>query len=254
MGRDEMGWIEHMYDMTRSDARASGITLPPFDEFWSGEQIDFSEQVSDSQFTLEAFREDPDKNSLKTPSGKIELFSETIDSFGYDDCRGHPTWFDKVEWLGNERAEEFPLHLVSNQPKTRLHSQLDHAATSRDAKIKGREIVRLHSEDAGCRSIEEGDIVRVFNDRGACLAAAVLFDGIRRGVVELPTGAWYDPDDPAGDDPLEVHGNPNVLTRDVGTSKLAQGPTAHSCLVEVERFVGELPPIKVFGQPPTEAE
>lgn len=49
---------------------------------------------------------------------------------------------------------------------------------------------------------------------------------------------------------LEVHGNPNALTRDAGTSKLAQGPSAYSCLVEVEKFTGELPDIRVFSQPP----
>jgi len=89
----------------------------------------------------------------------------------------------------------------------------------------------------------------VFNDRGSCLAAAELFDGIRRHVIELPTGAWFDPLDPAAEDSLEVHGNPNVLTRDAGTSRIAQGPTAHSCLVEVERFSGPLPEVKVFRQP-----
>ena len=50
---------------------------------------------------------------------------------------------------------------------------------------------------------------------------------------------------------LELHGNPNVLTRDAGTSSLAQGPTAHSCLVEIERFDGEAPPVTVFQQPMT---
>jgi biotin/methionine sulfoxide reductase len=47
-----------------------------------------------------------------------------------------------------------------------------------------------------------------------------------------------------------VHGNPNVLTRDVGTSTLAQGTSAHSCLVEVELRAGPLPDVKVFRQPP----
>ena len=99
------------------------------------------------------------------------------------------------------------------------------------------------------RGIGNGDIVRLFNDRGACLAAAVLYAGIRRGVIELPTGAWYDPEDPFREGSLEVHGNPNVLTRDAGTSRIAQGPTAHSCLVEAERFSEPLPDIKVFRQP-----
>jgi biotin/methionine sulfoxide reductase len=48
-----------------------------------------------------------------------------------------------------------------------------------------------------------------------------LTDGIRPGVIQLPTGSWYDPEDPDEDALLCVHGNPNVLTRDVGTSALA---------------------------------
>ncbi len=248
-GRDEMAWVQYLYETTRANAAAAGVTLPPFDEFWAGDQICFADQVDERRFDLEAFRQDPATHPLATPSGRIELFSETIASFGYQDCPGHPKWNDKSEWLGGARAQRFPLHLISNQPKTRLHSQFDHSAISRAGKIRGREILRMHPADAAVRGIDDGDIARIFNDRGACLAAAVLFDGIRRGVIELPTGAWYDPEEPDAEGSLEVHGNPNVLTRDVGTSKIAQGPTAHSCLVEVERFTGPLPDIKVFRQP-----
>ena len=92
--------------------------------------------------------------------------------------------------------------------------------------------------------------MRLFNDRGACLAAAVLSEASRPGVVQLSTGAWYDPEDPAADKPLCVHGNPNVLTRDAGTSKLAQGCTGQLCLVEIVRFDGPLPPVRAFDPPP----
>ena len=121
--------------------------------------------------------------------------------------------------------------MMSNQPRTRLHSQYDHGRTSRARKIQERERARLNMYEARARGLVDGDVIRVYNDRGACLAAAELFDGIRPGVIELPTGAWFDPSE--GDEALEVHGNPNVLTRDIGTSKLAQGPTAHSCLVDI---------------------
>ena len=250
-GRDEMAWVETLYEATRKNAARDGVTLPPFDRFWAGEQICFIDQVEEREFALEAFRRDPAAHPLRTPSGSIELFSETIASFGYEDCPGHPVWCDKTEWLGAARAREYPLHLISNQPKTRLHSQLDHAATSRSAKRQEREVLRINPADAAARGIDDGAIVRVFNDRGSCLAAAELFDGIRRHVIELPTGAWFDPLDPSAEDSLEVHGNPNVLTRDAGTSRIAQGPTAHSCLVEVERFSGPLPEVKVFRQPET---
>ena len=144
-GRDEMQWIERMYRSTRKSASDAGIDLPPFEEFWEGEQINLLDQLPATKFALEKFREDPTKNALRTPSGKIELFSETIASFGYDDCRGHPMWYDKIEWLGSDQAERFPLHLISNQPKTRLHSQLDHGQASAKAKIKG---CLLYTSDA----------------------------------------------------------------------------------------------------------
>jgi biotin/methionine sulfoxide reductase len=79
----------------------------------------------------------------------------------------------------------------------------------------------------------------------------VITDAVRQGVIVLPTGAWYDPLDPTDPQSMDTHGNPNVLTRDVGSSALAQGTSAHSTLVEVERFRGTLPPVKVFVQPPT---
>jgi biotin/methionine sulfoxide reductase len=109
--------------------------------------------------------------------------------------------------------------------------------------------VRIHPQDAAARGIGEGDIVRLYNDRGACLAGAVLSDALRQGVIQLSTGAWYDPNDPAADKPLCVHGNPNVLTSDAGTSRLAQGCTGQLCLVEIERFDGPPPPIKAFDPP-----
>ena len=107
--------------------------------------------------------------------------------------------------------------------------------------------VVLHPDAAAARGITDGDVVRVFNDRGQVLAGAVVRDSIRPDVVRMSTGSWYDPAEPGG---LDVHGNPNVLTRDVGTSRLAQGPSAHSALVEVEKWHGDVPDVTVFGPLP----
>jgi biotin/methionine sulfoxide reductase len=89
----------------------------------------------------------------------------------------------------------------------------------------------------------------VFNDRGACLAAARLSDRIRHGVVRLSTGAWFDPADSGSNRPLEKHGNPNALTLDIGASKLSQGCIAQTCLVEIERFDGPAPPVTAHRPP-----
>ena len=122
---------------------------------------------------LQAYRDDPLANPLSTPSGKIEIYSAVVAGFDYSDCPGHATWMEPLEWLGGD-ISEFPLHLISNQPKTRLHSQLDHGSHSRAAKIKLREPIMLHPEDAKARGLANGDIVRVFNHRGACLGGVRL--------------------------------------------------------------------------------
>ena len=92
-------------------------------------------------------------------------------------------------------------------------------------------------------------MVRVFNTRGALLAGLRLSAEIRPGVVALATGAWWDPQE-IGGETLCVHGNANVLTQDVGTSRLGQGCAAQSCLVQVEAWTGALPEIRVHSPPP----
>jgi biotin/methionine sulfoxide reductase len=156
---------------------------------------------------------------------------------------------EPAEWLGSDLARRFPLHLISNQPSTRLHSQYDNGSYSQDSKVSGREPIRLHPEDAVARGISDGDVVRVFNDRGACLAGAVLDANLRRSVVQLSTGAWWDPVSPGDPSALDRHGNPNVLTLDKGTSRLAQGPSAQTALVELERYDDPLPAVEAYTPP-----
>ena len=247
-GRDVDEWLRHLYDVTRQRASEREVEMPSYDAFRVRGVFKLSEPER-PVVMLEAFRADPEANPLVTPSGRIEIFSERIEGFGYEDCRGHPRWYEPCEWLGAATAARHPLHLISNQPATRLHSQLDNGRHSRAAKLDGREALTLHPADANERGIESGDPVRVFNDRGACLSTAVLSEDIRRGVVRLPTGAWYDPEVPGEPGSLCKHGNPNVLTPDKGTSSLAQGPIAHTCLVEVERYEGEPPAVSAFEPP-----
>lgn len=247
-GRTEMEWVEHLYETTRSRALERDVALPPFAEFWQGEQLTYLNDLPEVSFQLERFRREPGAHPLPTPSGKIQIFSEVIAGFNHADCPGHPEWLEKTEWLGSPLSSKFPLHLISNQPRMKLHSQLDHGPASRSVKIQGREPVRINARDAQARGIRDGDLVRIFNDRGACLAAAVISANISESVLELATGAWYWPADTGDDKPLEVHGNPNVLTKDVGSSSLSQGPTAHSCLVDIERF-NALPPENLAFDP-----
>ncbi len=243
-GRTAEEWVRHLYEEFRSNNEAA----PPLElarEQGTLQHRHMARMGEPSQTFLSAFRADPIANPLPTPSGRIELYSETIAGFGYADCPGHPIWLEPYERLGTPAAERFPLHLISNQPAGRLHGQYDHGEVSQATKVAGREPCRLHPDDAGARGIRDGDVVRLWNDRGACLAGAVLSDALMPGVVQLSTGAWFDPDETG----LCKHGNPNVLTRDKGTSKLSEGPSAHTCLVEVERFDGDVPAVTAFDPP-----
>jgi len=231
-GRTERQWLQKLWQDSQPRAAQQGFELPDFDEFVAAGQYKLPPRAR-REFWLANFRADPEGQPLATPSGKLELYSQRIESFAYDDCPAHAAWLEPYEWLGGEKAGVYPLHLLSPQPSRRLHSQLDQSDYSQAGKIAGKEVLTMHPLAAADRGIAEGDIVRVYNERGACLAGVRLDAGMRADVVTLPTGAWFKPSDPESEDSLELNGNPNVLTRDHGTSKLAQGPSAHTCLVEV---------------------
>jgi biotin/methionine sulfoxide reductase len=77
----------------------------------------------------------------------------------------------------------------------------------------------------------------------------VVSDAVRSGVVQLATGAWYDPLQLDDGTVLCVHGNPNALTQDRPTSHLSQGCAGQQTRVEVELFAGSLPPILAHEPP-----
>jgi biotin/methionine sulfoxide reductase len=243
-GRDSRQWLAHLYEPTRRALAEAGWDAPDFEEFWQRGDLALPPAADDGGF-LRAFRNDPVNNRLPTPSGKIEIHSKAIAGFSYDDCPPHPTWLPSTE----PPDARHPLTLIANQPATRLHSQLDFGAFSQSKKIAGREPVRLNPADAARRGIADGDIVRLFNARGACLAAAIVTSDVMPGVLQLSTGAWYDPQRGAAEHPLCVHGNPNVLTRDVGTSRLAQGCCGQVTVVECEKYSGSPPAIRAFDPP-----
>jgi biotin/methionine sulfoxide reductase len=246
-GRDEMGWLEHMYEQARTTASSRGYELPDFSTFWRDGIYEFPVPSGQDVF-MGPFRRDPEANPLKTPSGKIEIFSETIERFRYQDCPPHPAWLEPFEWLGGEAAKKFPIHLLSNQPATRLHSQLDASWLSRNAKVSGRERLELNAREAASRGLADGDVVIVFNDRGSFLAGLRIVDHLRDGVAQIATGAWFDPLVPGQPGCLEKHGNPNVVTTDKGTSRLGQSSAAQTVLVEISRYQ-DPPKVTAFDLP-----
>ena len=158
-GRTAMDWLCHLYEEWRGKLAERGRAVPGFEEFWASDGLELP-VASEPQVAFADFRADPEGHPLTTPTGKIEIFSETISSYRYPDCPGHPVWREPDEWLGSPAARRFGLQLVANQPRSRLHSQLDVGAHSQSVKIAGREPVRLHPADATARGLRDGEQYR----------------------------------------------------------------------------------------------
>ena len=227
-GRNDDEWIEYLYNEFQVFMEKSGTQCPSLDELKDKSWITLP--VAGKEFAskpFQEFRKNPEESPLQTPSGKIEIFSEKIDSFGYSECPGHPIWIEPDEWLGSNLTENFPYHLVSPQPNDKLHSQLECAIA--DIPNERPTPIMINQEDAKELNVKSGNIIRIYNMRGSCLARAQISDEIKKGVMSLPTGAWFDTDE----DGIEQQGNPNALTFDKGTSRLGQGPSAHTTLVNI---------------------
>jgi biotin/methionine sulfoxide reductase len=249
-GRDEMGWLRHLYEACREDVMARlGSEMPDFDRFWA-EGFARMPTGGDHVF-LREFREDPARAALQTESGRIVLTSRALAELDLPDCRAHPAWLAPAEWLGDDAAEaELPFHLISAQPDGRLHSQLVDGPASAPMRRDGRERVLINPADAARLGIAEDTTVRLWSRRGQTLAVAALSEAVRPGVLVLPTSSWYEPLD-EGADALDLSGNPNVLTLDKGTSRFGQGCAAHTCLVGIEPVrAGNLPRPSLTGAPP----
>ncbi len=244
-GREVDAWLRDLWERAAEVAAEHRFGLPDFERF-RDEGVFTVPDAEDHRRLMRDFVEDPESAPLVTESGRVTLFNETISGFRLADCPGHPKWIPPVESLLD--APDGALHLISGQPDTRLHAQNDLGQEARNDKIKGREPVLMHPAAASARGLVEGDVVRLSNARGACLAGLRLSEDIRPDCVALATGAWFDPQT-VGGEWLEVHGNPNVLTIDKGCSELSQGSIAHTALVYVEAWDRPLPALSISHPP-----
>jgi len=244
-GRTEMDWVQFFYDAAKAQSKT--VKMPDFEEFWAGEGIVEFPMGKGDFVHLADFREDPLLKPVSTASGLIEFVSPYVRKLGYDDCPAHPTWLEPVEWKGSKAAEKFPLQLVSPHPPFRLHSQMCNTKTRTTYTVADREPVVINADDAKARGIADGDIVRLFNDRGQVLAGAIVTPDILAGTICLHEGAWYDPAEPGKQGALDKYGSPNLLTLDVPlSSRFAQATIAGTAICDVEKWKGEALPVTAF--------
>lgn len=187
-GKTEMEWLYGFYKVAQQGGRGSRIAMPNFSKFWEDNQlIEMKWNEKNAQFVRYAdFREDPIMNPLGTPSGKIEIFSKTIEGYQLEDCPPHPTWMAPTEYTGN--AKDGELQLMTAHAAHRLHSQFNYAKIREEYAIANREPIWIHPEDAKARGIKTGDLVRAFNNRGQVLVGAEVTDRIKQGSVCIHEG------------------------------------------------------------------
>ncbi len=244
--------VEISYNAAKTAAKEGGVEMPEFKDFWDkAEPIQFPVDESKIKYTAyEEYRNDPLLEPLGTASGKIEIYSKNIEKMGYADCGPHATWYEPFEYLGSDIAKKFPLHLLTSKPRHRMHSQYNQMKTVRKLyTVADREPVTISVEDAKARGIKDGDVVRLFNNRGQTLAGAVISQDIRPGVVNLCEGGWYDPMERGKEGSLCKHGHANALIKDKPTSSFAQGNNGNTALIEIEKYTGKIPEITAFDPP-----
>jgi anaerobic selenocysteine-containing dehydrogenase len=193
---------------------------------------------------MQKFYEDPEHTRLKTPSGKIEFYSEKLASHFPGDIERPPLphWIEKGpshdERVSSDRAKEYPLLIMSNHGRWRVHAQCDDITWTREietCKVQGSdgykyEPLWINPADAQTRGIRNGDIVKIYNERGTVLGGAYVTERMMPGVVYMDHGARYDPIIPGE---LDRGGAINTITPHNLTSKNATGMVCSGFLVEV---------------------
>jgi len=159
-------------------------------------------------------------NGWPTPSKKIEIYCEALKEQGIDPL---PSYVPEIEGQEDPLRKKFPLQILSCashyfigdsfQSVPRLHAMMS------------RPTLELSPADAACRNIVDGDLCRIFNDRGETFANAVIIEKLLEGVCN--TQKQFKGSNTYGG--VNINALNSEMLTDFGNS-----PTFYSCLVEVE--------------------
>lgn len=171
--------------------------------------------------------EDPANNPFPTPSGKIEIYSQQLADLGDSMLPPIPKYIETWESFNDPLAKKYPLQLVTTHFRRRAHSQFETVPWLKELEPQA---MLINSVDAHTRGIRNGDEVRVFNDRGKMIIVARVTERIMPGVVDIPQGAWYDPDERQ----VDRGACANTLTKDEPSP--GGNYTSNTCLVQVKKI------------------
>jgi anaerobic dimethyl sulfoxide reductase subunit A len=224
-GRSERDWVAWGIETYR---KTRFPDIPRLDEFERSNIGVYSVPVTKPAVAFTEFRKDPEKNPLPTPSGKIEIFSKRLDDMNKPDViPAVPKYIREWESPFGPEAKKYPLQVIGHHYLATVHSTLDNVDWLREA---WPQRVFINPLDAEPRGISNGDEVKVFNDRGATLVRCRVTKRIMPGVIAIPQGAWWSPDEKG----VDRRGSVNVLTSERWTP-LAFGNAQHTIMAQVEK-------------------
>jgi molybdopterin guanine dinucleotide-containing S/N-oxide reductase-like protein len=226
-----MGFEEECFSDTPEDLirQALAIGTDGRSTNASMEHITFEDLEEQGHIPL-SFHRDPEARPFQpytsgpvpTPSGKIELYSETLAAQGLDPL---PGFIPPSESRWGEAAKRFPLEFLSRKADNYMNTTFANLDGHRKMEARTSQRLEMHPFDAEARGIAEGDAVRIWNDRGALNLTAMMNGSLPAGVVAGKLD-WAK---------LSVDGaNVNALTSEKLTD-IGAGATFYSTLVEVER-------------------
>ncbi len=243
---DSIGESRSMYEIATGLAAKLGISdfSGKTEEQWLREAVEGLKDVDYDRLRKEgiqrveaksvvAFRkqiQNPEKSPFRTPSGKVEIYSQGLADMENPLIPPIPKYIEPWEGSGDPLREKYPLQLVTSHYWRRTHSRFDNVPWIQELEAQS---VFMNSIDAKARQIVNGDIVRVFNQRGQTVLAASVTEKMMPGVVDIPEGAWYAPDENG----VDRGGCPNVLINDIPSPGGAL--CTNTALVQVEKMQKE---------------
>lgn len=210
--------------MLREFAKKCGVPESGYDEL--KKDAKYYLPYPEPYVAFKDFREDPKNNPLKTPSGKIEIYSQQLADIGDPNFPSIPKYIPTWENRDDSLFQKYPIQCTSTHGLRRQLSQSDSLPWLREV---APHAVEMHTSDAEARGIKDGDMVRVFNDRGTILIRADVSERIMPGCANIPHGTWYDPDENG----VDRGGNANVLTSQ--RISPSGGMAYNTVLVQIEK-------------------
>ena len=227
-GKTREDWLRELY----ATACENDETLPSWDE---GFEMGVFKRNPGERISLQAYVEDPEANPLPTPTGKIEIYSETLAGFrdtwelADDEVIDPLPIFDPGYDSYVNLTEEYPLLITEWQSKASTHSSYANNSIIESAI---EHCCWVNPIDAEARGIVDGDTIRVFNAHGEIRITAKVTPRIIPGTVGLTEGHWHDAD--MNGDRIDYGGCSNTLTSYHPTA-LAKANPQHSIIGQIAK-------------------